>query len=527
MSREGITPELAAYSVSVSELKYSALHVSVYRGAYYTTPAAVKVLHWQPGSDYRDLEKECQTMLTLRHPHVLSLLSHFWLQKDQQAFYVIVTEWCDKDLDKDIKQRAQEAYPFTEPELLSICCQTIDALATMEQQGLAHRDLKPQNIFLSNKSIKIGDFGSASAASLEFGSIVGTPYYFSPLLKQAFHAHQTSIVHDPFKSDVYSLGLTFLVAARLDASPVFVKGVGDEEMTQEISSLSYSEELKTLLRAMLGYDEDNRWDFIQLRNWVSSRPWGLQLHQFEDTTMVKPSGIPGVSGVDETTYPIHRTGKVTEQLSFLGSQQPSNSASQDAPATDYQPQAMIPPEHPRQDTEPETYAVPSQVYVPLDTHERISKPEMTCMECKSVIDPKEKSTVQLYCHPDTDVYCSEYCFVKSLRKSQTKVCPRCGATVDDDLQKFYSEKMTNYPQCMRCGRQVNRNNEEGCVPAPCREPGHIYCSPACAAQLNDRCQLCSSNLNQSAQSAPLLQPEVRPGRSILAFLCGLCYSQTD
>jgi serine/threonine protein kinase len=220
-------------------------------------------------------------MLFLTHPNILKLLGCFWVRKEEKAYYVIVTEWCEKDLEKDIQQRAQNSYPFTETDLLAVCRQAIDALAFMQDQNIAHRDIKPQNIFLtSSKSIKIGDFGSASGTSYEFRDLVGTPYYLSPILKQALATRQARVQHNPFKSDVYSLGLTFLGAAKLGASNVFMNSVTDEKMAQEIAAIPYSEEVKTLLRAMLGYNEENRCDFLQMREWVTSRPWGgAPVHQ--------------------------------------------------------------------------------------------------------------------------------------------------------------------------------------------------------------------------------------------------------
>ena len=75
----------------------------------------------------------------------------------------------------------------------------------MQAQGLAHRDLKPQNIFLTlSKSVKIGDFGSISWNPSEFGELLDTPYYLSPLPKQTLLTSQVAVQHNSFKSDVYS-----------------------------------------------------------------------------------------------------------------------------------------------------------------------------------------------------------------------------------------------------------------------------------------------------------------------------------
>ena len=286
--------ELGMQGVTVQELKYSASHVSVYRGMFYDQIAAIKVLPWREGTNYTEMEKECATMLSLSHPNILKLLSCFWVKSEGKNYYIIVTEWCEKDLEKDIQQRAQHTFPFTEPDLLALCSQMIAALAFLQAQGLAHRDIKPQNIFLTKeKTVKIGDFGSASGSSSEFGYIVGTPYYLSPILKQAMATRQVQVQHNAFKSDVYSLGLTILGAAKLDTTTLIQGGVTptDEVMAQKIAYIQFPE-VKALLMTMLGYDEANRSDFLQLREWAGNRPWGSALLPNAADTLPQYEPIP-------------------------------------------------------------------------------------------------------------------------------------------------------------------------------------------------------------------------------------------
>ena len=49
--------------------------------------------------------------------------------------------------------------------------------------GVIHRDLKPDNILVSNNSLKIGDFGFAkklTSTSSLLKTLVGTPAYMAP-----------------------------------------------------------------------------------------------------------------------------------------------------------------------------------------------------------------------------------------------------------------------------------------------------------------------------------------------------------
>ena len=75
-----------------------------------------------------------------------------------------------------------------------------------ENQHLVHRDLKPQNIFLTTESmVKIGDFGLARPNNLKLDKKdqLFTPVYASP---EQFSKASTLDT----QSDIYSLGVVLL-----------------------------------------------------------------------------------------------------------------------------------------------------------------------------------------------------------------------------------------------------------------------------------------------------------------------------
>ena len=74
---------------------------------------------------------------------------------------------------------------MTEPEIIKITEELFRALNFMHSQNLVHRDLKPQNILVSNAKnveIKLTDFGFATYFEEEekLELPLGTPYYLSP-----------------------------------------------------------------------------------------------------------------------------------------------------------------------------------------------------------------------------------------------------------------------------------------------------------------------------------------------------------
>lgn len=128
---------------------------------------ALKVLQQKveatAGSSQRLLERferETRLCAQLHHPHIVQLLDK-GQTPDQQLFAVF--EYVPGTTLKDwlLQKGALSA-----PEAGELMGQVLDALACAHAQGIAHRDLKPQNIMVSNASrrpqVKVLDFGIAT-----------------------------------------------------------------------------------------------------------------------------------------------------------------------------------------------------------------------------------------------------------------------------------------------------------------------------------------------------------------------------
>ncbi|KAL8654598.1 MAG: hypothetical protein Q9210_001411 [Variospora velana] len=76
--------------------------------------------------------------------------------------------------------KAQER--ITDTESLTILCQSLDALTAVHEDGIVHRDVKPENILIQSRNplqIKLSDFG-LSKASLDLQTFCGTHEYAAP-----------------------------------------------------------------------------------------------------------------------------------------------------------------------------------------------------------------------------------------------------------------------------------------------------------------------------------------------------------
>lgn len=141
---------------------------------------------------------EVELLSSLKHPNIVAYKDSWTVDN----YLFIAMEYVDGG-DLNDKILRQNDKPFTLQAILDIFVQITLALQYIHGKNVLHRDLKPQNIFLTkNNVVKLGDFGVAKVMENSFDfahTLIGTPYYLAPEVwsGEAYNA----------KADMYSLGV--------------------------------------------------------------------------------------------------------------------------------------------------------------------------------------------------------------------------------------------------------------------------------------------------------------------------------
>ncbi len=120
------------------------------------------------------LAQEFQTLATMRHPNIISVLDYGFDDFRQPWFTMSLIE------DGQTLLEAAETLPLEGK--VDLLAQMVRAVAYLHRRGIYHRDLKPENVLVTNGVVKILDFGLASERDqLEAtAEISGTVGYLAP-----------------------------------------------------------------------------------------------------------------------------------------------------------------------------------------------------------------------------------------------------------------------------------------------------------------------------------------------------------
>ena len=207
-------------------------------------PVAAKVLRSELSHDQEVISRfvrERTILTSLAHPGIVRVRD-LVVEGDELAIVMDLVEG------SDLRQALRESGTLPPATAAGLVARVLDALAVAHAQGALHRDVKPDNVLLTQQwrtleegEIRLSDFSIARLAqesTVQATGLLGTPEYMPPEL----FAHGTTSA----ASDTYAAGVVLyeLLAGRTPfAGPGTAFTIGNRAVTMQPPALPVAPEL--------------------------------------------------------------------------------------------------------------------------------------------------------------------------------------------------------------------------------------------------------------------------------------------
>lgn len=226
-------------------------------------PRVVKQLPWVNDVVRAEAMREVRLLSSLRHPCIVPYLENFLMRSvpslPTEDTLCLVMSRCEHDLRQECERRRLEGIPVDETKALLWFAQLCWGLHHLHSRKFLHRDLKPQNVLLTQSGrLLLSDFGVACHLERTEdlrSTRVGTLAFMSPEMLDG----------RPYgrKSDQWALGCVLFEILVLE--PPFVRCALPSAVRNAVSEIlrtrlppTYSKELRGAVRALLANNPDER-----------------------------------------------------------------------------------------------------------------------------------------------------------------------------------------------------------------------------------------------------------------------------
>lgn len=213
-----------------------------------------------------EYSREAKELIMLRHRHIVSYEEDFvhveYGGLEPKTYFIIIMEFCPEG---DLKEKIEQDFlSFTEDWVRTIFAQLLQAVQYLHSKNVIHRDLKSQNVFLSQEGhVRLGDFGLCRHAPRRLGNSTlthaGTDCYMAPEMLSSSRYGKPA--------DMWSLGcilyelctgqfmweLDGILGALVMKDSHMVQKLVQKEIAPAVGS-----ELKTLLKRLLNLNSASR-----------------------------------------------------------------------------------------------------------------------------------------------------------------------------------------------------------------------------------------------------------------------------
>jgi serine/threonine protein kinase len=222
---------------------------------------AIKVLHADdsrdPAEETEQFLREARIAAAVSHPNIVAIFDAG--ATNERPF--LVMEWVDG---ASLKQEIVTSRRIPLERSISAIAELLDGLSAIHDQGIIHRDVKPQNIMVNELgTVKLTDFGIARLSGESDGSADGTTTgsaaYMAPEQAQGLPATPSS--------DVYAAGVILyeMLTGRLpfrhdDPQQVLIQHISEQVPRPRRINPAIPPQLEAIVLQALEKEPDRRFD---------------------------------------------------------------------------------------------------------------------------------------------------------------------------------------------------------------------------------------------------------------------------
>ncbi|KAM9553069.1 TRAF2 and NCK-interacting protein kinase-like isoform 15-T15 [Salvelinus alpinus] len=284
------------------ELVGNGTYGQVYKGRHVKTGqlAAIKVMD-VTGDEEEEIKAEINMLKKYSHHRNIATYYGAFVKKnppgiDDQLW--LVMEFCGAgsvtDLIKNTKGNS-----LKEEWTAYICREILRGLTHLHQHKVIHRDIKGQNVLLTeNAEVKLVDFGVSAQLDRTVGrrnTFIGTPYWMAP---EVIACDENPEATYDFKSDLWSLGITAIEMAEgapplCDMHPMRALFLIPRNPAPRLKSKKWSKKFQSFIESCLVKSHGQRPNTEQLlkhpfiRELPNERQIRIQLKDHIDRTKKK------------------------------------------------------------------------------------------------------------------------------------------------------------------------------------------------------------------------------------------------
>lgn len=291
---------------------------------------AIKILKDEYVNDeefVRKFRRESQAAASLSHPNIVNIYDVGVENDGDNKIHYIVMEYIKG---KTLKDVIIQNGKLSLDDTINYSNQIGDALQDAHKNNIVHRDIKPQNIMITdNNRVKVTDFGIARAATTSTvtttSDVLGSVHYFSPEQARGGYTDE--------KSDIYSLGIVMyeMITGTLPykgESPITValKHVQEQIIPPRELDSSIPKDLEIIILRAVEKRQSDRYtnigELLENLKKIKKNPAGNNLSSFDNTDSYTKI-IPAVNVEDDYDMKNKKKKKQTKKdgsgkVIFLG-----------------------------------------------------------------------------------------------------------------------------------------------------------------------------------------------------------------